>query len=204
MLAISVELFIQILKKNNILYAQTGALWLIDFDDSLDEPEQTDAMCKGTMAYWSPEVCQLNADANSFPRDMWAFGVVIQQLVYPEENPFSTAIDPDYDGFDIDKARASSLLKSMQQFINNNNVDGNLVWPFLLSKNQKKLEYSDHVKLQELLSGLWKILPSERWSSTRTLIFLENQVHQLKNNGKKLQKTQNAKQNKIKQKYEKN
>jgi len=169
----------QDIKEKNILYTKSGEVWLIDFDDAIDGPERNDPMCKGTLAYWSPEVCKLDFSANSFARDMWSFGVVIQQLVYPQKYPFSTEVDPDYVGFDIDRAHASSLMKSIQQFINNAEK-GNIVWPLLLSKIQIKKEFSDHVKLQQLLYNLWKISPNERWSSTQVVLFLEVQVNLIK------------------------
>jgi serine/threonine protein kinase len=74
-------------------------------------------MMYGTQPYWSPEICEEKATLNDFPRDMWALGVMIIELVY-NTYPFSTDPDPEYEGTNPDRTIGYGLAKSIQHFLN--------------------------------------------------------------------------------------
>ena len=104
------------IKPSNILYSKSGDVFLCDFESAIEGKEDEDPTVFGTLPYWSPEVCEENEDANDFPRDMWAFGVLIIETVY-QTYPFNDDPDPDDKGMNEQYARAIGLLKSIKLFL---------------------------------------------------------------------------------------
>jgi serine/threonine protein kinase len=101
------------IKPDNFLISNED-VFLCDFVHAQVE-RSDEPMLYGTTEYWSPEVCEDLPTANDFPRDMWALGVTILELVY-HQYPFSTEIRPDYIGGNLDRARAEALTTSIQKF----------------------------------------------------------------------------------------
>eukprot|EP01125_Pyxidicula_operculata_P021817 TRINITY_DN8666_c0_g1_i1.p1 TRINITY_DN8666_c0_g1~~TRINITY_DN8666_c0_g1_i1.p1 ORF type:complete len:343 (+),score=32.10 TRINITY_DN8666_c0_g1_i1:113-1141(+) len=84
------------IKASNVLFAKDGNIYVIDFEDAFFGPVGEYPQEVGTLPYLSPEVALNLEGSNTFPRDVWAFGVLIYYLVF-KFYPFPHEIDPDDD-----------------------------------------------------------------------------------------------------------
>lgn len=105
------------IKPDNFLIAEKD-VFLTDFGSAQITRRDDDSLTYGTTEYWSPEVCQELPTSHELPRDVWALGVTIMELVYLQY-PFSTEPDPNYIGGRVDRARADALLTSIEKFLGN-------------------------------------------------------------------------------------
>jgi len=157
------------IKPKNILYSKSGDVYLCDFE-SAREVEDDDPTAVGTLRYWSPEVCDGNHSANDFPRDMWAFGVLIIETVY-QKYPFSCEIPTDYSGMDLERGRAIALKKSIKHFLSQKQ-EGDLPWPQLLCDGVSESNKQQHIKLQKLLESILMLTPKARASAKQAVCFI--------------------------------
>lgn len=139
------------IKPDNLLISENDVL-LCDFGcaqiERKDEP-----MWYGTTEYWSPEVCEESLTANEFPRDLWALGVTIIELVY-NTYPFSTKPHPDYIGGNQDRARADALTTSAQDFLNLATKGKAASFSFTLLAPSPPSPFSFHLHLLQFVSDL--------------------------------------------------
>jgi len=173
------------IKPSNILTSLSNDVYLCDFE-SAREPELDDPFT-GTTMYWSPEVCKREPSAQDFPRDVWAFGVVIIETVY-KTYPFAK-IDMDA----TDNENATSLLDSYKQFLSIKTTPGlkeldipkkwsslilekNLFWPDLLPDTVSTNEYIHHILLQRLLKKILTLDPKCRCTIFQALEYINEVV----------------------------
>eukprot|EP01125_Pyxidicula_operculata_P018589 TRINITY_DN6612_c0_g3_i3.p1 TRINITY_DN6612_c0_g3~~TRINITY_DN6612_c0_g3_i3.p1 ORF type:complete len:214 (+),score=26.71 TRINITY_DN6612_c0_g3_i3:435-1076(+) len=71
------------IKLGNVLYSNNEEVYLIDFEDSFFHPNDDDyPQDVGTISYMAPEVAMDLEDSNDFPRDVWAFGILVYRLFF--------------------------------------------------------------------------------------------------------------------------
>eukprot|EP01125_Pyxidicula_operculata_P013696 TRINITY_DN4550_c2_g1_i2.p1 TRINITY_DN4550_c2_g1~~TRINITY_DN4550_c2_g1_i2.p1 ORF type:complete len:323 (+),score=59.38 TRINITY_DN4550_c2_g1_i2:468-1436(+) len=107
------------IKLGNILYTKNEEVYLIDFENAFFYPETNDSpQDVGTLHYMAPEVAKNSYTSNNFPRDVWAFGVLVYRLFFGAF-PFSWVLEQDDEKYDeyVDKENEVVLLKDIKETI---------------------------------------------------------------------------------------
>jgi serine/threonine protein kinase len=151
------------IKPDNFLISEED-VFLCDFGCAQIERSDT-PMMYGTLPYWSPEVCDNQETANDFPRDLWALGVTIIELVY-HQYPFSFELPAHYIGGDLDRGRAEALSNSAKRYLALT-TDGS-PFPSLLLQPE-----TENKRLHAILQGLLVWEPKKRLSAKDTNVIIE-------------------------------
>jgi len=143
-----------IIANNDSLLIDFGSAVVVDDDLCCSH----DGKCIGTTKYMPPEV--LSSGIHSFARDMWAFGIVVMELVF-EVSP-------------ICGSNEEELNASIEEFLKSANSDGK-PWLWLCSHHANGLKCGYHCQqIQDLLKLLLTPNPQDRITAEDAINFVHN------------------------------